>query len=66
MNVKRGTSLADPWVIALAMQYQHGVVVTEEQPTGDLANPKIPDVCKDLGVEWLTIAGLVKKENWVF
>ena len=66
VNVERGTSLADPWVIALARQYQHGIVVTEERPTGNLEHPKIPDVCKDLGIEWLTIAGLVKRENWVF
>lgn len=66
INVEKSTSLADPWVIALAMRYQRGVVVTEEQPTGDLANPKIPDVCKDLGLGWLTIADLVKRENWVF
>ena len=66
MRVETNSSLADPWVIALAMQYQYGVVVTEEQPAGNLSDPKIPDVCKDLGVEWLTIAGLVKRENWVF
>ena len=66
VNVERGTSLADPWVIALARQYQHGIVVTEERPAGNLEHPKIPDVCKDLDLEWLTIAGLVKRENWVF
>ena len=66
MNVKRGTSLADPWVISLAMRYPKGVVVTEEQPTGDLVNPRIPDVCKDLSVECVNIAGFVSRENWVF
>ena len=66
INVEKGTSGADPWVIALAGQYQHGIVVTEEQPAGNLEHPKIPDVCKDLGIEWFTIAGLVKRENWVF
>ena len=59
-------SSADPWVIALAMQYPQGVVVTEEQPTGNLQGPRIPDVCKDLGIECINIAGLVTKENWVF
>lgn len=59
-------SSADPWVIALAMQYQQGVVITEEQPAGNLQGPKIPDVCKDLGIECINIAGLVTKENWVF
>ena len=66
MNVEAGTSLADPWVIALAMEYPKGVVVTEEQPTGGLVNPKIPDVCKDLKIECVNIAGFVAKENWRF
>ena len=66
VNVERGTSLADPWVIALARQFRQGIVVTEERPTGSLEHPRIPDVCRDLKIEWLTIAGLVKRENWVF
>ena len=66
VNVRRGTSGADPWVIALAMQYQQGIVVTEEKFAGNLVNPKIPDVCRDLGIECINIAGLVRRENWVF
>ena len=66
MHVASGKSLADPWAIALATQYQQGIVVTEEQPAGNLQGPKIPDVCKDLGVECVNIAGLVKRENWIF
>ena len=66
MRIESNSSLADPWVIALAMQYQCGVVVTEEQPAGNLSDPKIPDVCKDLKVECVNIAGFVSKENWVF
>ena len=59
-------SSADPWVIALAMQYEQGVVVTEEQPTGNRQGPRIPDVCKELGIECIGIAGLAARENWVF
>ena len=66
MHIKTGKSLADPWAIALAMQFQRGIVVTEEQPAGNLQGPKIPDVCKDLEIECINIAGLVTKENWVF
>ena len=66
MNIKRGTSLADPWVIALAMQYPNGVVVTEEQRTGDILHPRIPDVCKAYNIECVTISGIVRKENWIF
>ena len=65
-HVQTGKSSADPWVIALAMEYRRGVVVTEEQPTGNLQGPRIPDVCKDRGIECVNIAGLVTRENWVF
>ena len=66
VNVRRGTSGADPWVIALARQYQQGVVVTEEKFAGNLEHPRIPDVCRDLGIECVSIAGLVRREKWVF
>ena len=66
LNVKKNTSGADPWVIALAMQYQKGVVVTEEKSTGNLEHPRIPDVCKAFKIECVQIAGVVKKENWTF
>ena len=66
LNIKKGTSGADPWVIALAMKFQNGVVVTEEKSTGNLQHPRIPDVCKVSNIECVTIAGVVKKENWIF
>lgn len=66
LNIKKGTSGADPWVIALAMKFQNSVVVTEEKSTGNLQHPRIPDVCKVSNIECVTIAGVVKKENWIF
>ena len=66
INVRRGTSLADPWVIALATRFKRGIVVTEEKFAGNLEHPKIPDVCRDLGIECINIAGFVRRENWVF
>lgn len=66
LNVKKGTSGADPWVIALAMKFQSGVVVTEEKSTGNLQYPRIPDVCKAYNIECVTISGIVRKENWIF
>ena len=66
LNVKKGTSGADPWVVALAMKLQNAVVVTEEKLTGNLQYPRIPDVCKTSNIECVTIAGIVKKENWIF
>ena len=66
LKVKKNKSGADPWVIALAMQYPGVVVVTEEKSTSDRLHPRIPDVCKFSNIEWVNIAGLVKRENWVF
>ena len=66
LNVKKGTSGADPWVVALGMKFQNVVVVTEEKLTGNLQYPRIPDVCKASNIECVTIAGVVRKENWVF
>ena len=43
----------DPFVIALAM-VKSGTVVTEEKPAGNIAKPRIPDVCDALGVHCLT------------
>ena len=66
LNVKKGTSGADPWVIALAMKFEDSVVVTEEKSTGSLQHPRIPDICKVYNIECITIAGVVKRENWIF
>ena len=66
LNVRKGISGADPWVVALAMRFQNVVAVTEEKLTGNLQYPRIPDVCKAPNIECVTIAGVIKKENWVF
>ncbi len=66
LNIKKGTSGADPWVIALAMRFQNVVVVTEEKLTGNLQYPRIPDVCKASNIECVTVSGIVRKENWIF
>ncbi len=47
-------SAADPFVIALAM-VNNGTVVTDENATGNLNRPHIPDVCAELGVPCLKL-----------
>ena len=64
INAPKNISGADPWVIALAVQYPGTVVVTEEKSTGDRKHPRIPDVCDFSQMEWVNIAGVVKKESW--
>jgi len=46
-------SPADPWVIAHAMA-EYAVVVTKEQlETSKSKRIKIPNVCNELGIEWM-------------
>lgn len=60
---------ADPFLIAAAMQYGATVVSKEgERPSAKRANRRIPDVCKDLGVDCITdhklIVELDFRTNW--
>jgi hypothetical protein len=56
----RGT--ADPFVIALAVERQLIVVTAEHsKPT----RPRIPDVCQQLSVPWISLLELFRREKWV-
>lgn len=51
----KARSLADPWVIAHAMNRHATVVTKEEKITAINTNKiKIPNVCENMGVRWLT------------
>ena len=56
--------VADPFVIALAIR-QNLKVVTEEKP-GSKENPKIPFICKEEGVESLSIVDFMREMKWKF
>ena len=60
-----GRNVADPYVIALA-QLHGATVVTEEEPAKKASAVKIPDVCKALGVNWLSVYDFVRAEGWSF
>lgn len=54
-------SIADPWVIALAM-VENAVVVTKETPSGlNSRRIKIPDVCRALNLHWMNDFEFAKK-----
>jgi uncharacterized protein with PIN domain len=63
VDSKKNRSVGDPWVIALA-QARRLAVVTGEKATGSLAKPKIPDVCKDLGLPCIEIVDFFRKQGW--
>lgn len=53
---------ADPFVIALA-KLEKAKVVTEESPSGSENAPKIPDVCRKHGVEYLNFVDFMREAN---
>ncbi|WP_026632990.1 DUF4411 family protein [Dyadobacter alkalitolerans] len=60
-NVK-GRSLADPWVIAHAMRENATVVTKEEKVTAlNASRIKIPNVCENMGVEWMNDFGMIEE-----
>jgi len=63
VDTRRNRSGCDPWVIALA-RARGLTVVTGEKATGNLEKPKIPDVCKDLGVSCVDIVDFFRKQGW--
>lgn len=55
---------ADPWVIAVASV--EGIkIVTEEKPTGSSDRPNIPDVCKVMAIETVSLLDLIRAEKWI-
>ncbi|TXR51265.1 DUF4411 family protein [Quadrisphaera setariae] len=65
IGVGSGRSGADPFVVALA-HARNGVVVTEETATGNIERPRIPDVCRAMGIPHMNLIGFVKAQGWVF
>jgi hypothetical protein len=65
VDLTRGRSIADPWVIALAM-LNSACVVTGEHASNKISKPKIPDVCEDLRIPYRNLLGFIREQQWVF
>lgn len=65
IGIGSGRSGADPFVIALAKVYG-GTVVSEEKESRNLAKPKIPDVCRAMGIAHVNLMGFVQAQGWIF
>jgi hypothetical protein len=63
VDTKKNRSGCDPWVIALA-QARDLTVVTAEKASSSLLKPKIPDVCRDLGVPCIEIIDFFRQQGW--
>jgi len=63
----KNRSLADPWVIAHAINVNAIVVTKEEKITAiNTTKIKIPNVCDNMGIPWINDFQLIEKLNIVF
>jgi hypothetical protein len=65
VDTHRNRSQADPFVIATAELLQ-AVVVTGEQPRGNLDVPKIPDVCEARKIRCINFLEMLRELGWKF
>ena len=65
VDTRKNRSMADPFVIALA-KIENCKVVTGEQPTNNLDVPKIPDICRAIGISYISLLQLCREQKWVF
>lgn len=63
VDSKKGRSGGDPFVIAVA-RVKNLTVITGENATGNIAIPRIPDVCDDLGIRWLRMLDFFREQKW--
>lgn len=64
VDPQRNRSQADPFVIALA-RLVDGVVVSGERRRS-LKNPKVPDVCDDMGIPHIRFVDLLSQQGFTF
>lgn len=63
----KNRSLADPWIIAHAMDTQSVVVTKEEKVTQtNSTKVKIPNVCENVGIRWINDFEFVQELNFRF
>ena len=57
---------ADPYVIGLASVREATVVTGEVLAPDNARRPKMPNICRELGIDWVTILGLLRNEGMSF
>lgn len=62
LNLKKGKSSADPFLIGAA-SLNSGTVVTEEDKSGGPPRVKIPDVCTELRLPCVKLLDVLKREG---
>jgi hypothetical protein len=65
VDMRRNRSIADPWVIALAV-INNACVITGENPSNNIQKPFIPDVCRVLNIRCINLLELIREKQWIF
>ncbi len=63
VDTKKGRSVGDPFVIAVA-RVRNLTVITAENATGKRDVPRIPDVCGDLGIPCIRMLDFFREQKW--
>ena len=62
LNLKKGKSGADPFLISVALIHKCSLV-TEELPSGGPQRSKIPDVCIAYSIEYIRLLEMMRREG---
>lgn len=65
IDISKAKDGADPFVIQVARELK-AAVVTEEQKSGQIQFPMIPDVCQAEGIECINLIDVLDREGCVF
>lgn len=66
VDTKKGRSECDPFVIALAESNNPKLIVVTQEHYGSPQSPKIPDVCKSMGIRCINLIDFISEQNWKF
>ncbi|CAN5237908.1 DUF4411 family protein [soil metagenome] len=60
-----GKNEGDPFVVALAI-VKDCTVVTNESMSNNMNGPKVPDVCRAEGIQWIKFVDVIRREGVTF
>ncbi|MDR9365877.1 MAG: DUF4411 family protein [Balneolaceae bacterium] len=60
-----GKNEGDPFVVALAI-VNDCTVVTNESMSNNMNGPKVPDVCRAEGIQWIKFVDVIRNEGVTF